>query len=363
MDQSPKLYPEAGKTADLERAKDFSPREFLATVRDENRRFYEDRRGLGALRDLQQTFAHPWVYLAELLQNAIDEKAKRIHIVAMGNDRLIFEHDGEPFTPDDVEALCARGVSTKGARTVGFMGVGFKAAFCAFQRVKISSGPWRFALCVSVAKGEQFGEVRRDWLGAVLPDWDESAVPPSGSMTCRFEFSEHLADLQPIERDVERVFGGDFSLVALLAWRGLEELRWNGLEWMLNRVQRTLPGGKSGFEILEAWDLALDVVRRWVLFAVEYCPSQPAIARFLEHRQLPLAQESVVKGDVRSNATSSTSLLRRSTRSSKSPQTQAIGCSTPSPVPVRLGRWRTRWGGDGSWWSWGSIAIHISSRD
>ena len=38
----------------------------------------------------------------------------------------------------------------------------------------------------------------------------------------------------------------------------------------------------------------------------------------------------------------------------------AIGFSIPSPVPAPQALSRTRWGGGGSWWSWGSIATRIS---
>jgi hypothetical protein len=54
------------------------PREILKDIRDHNFQFYSDplgSLGRGALKDLQQTFPNPWLYVAELLQNAIDEKA------------------------------------------------------------------------------------------------------------------------------------------------------------------------------------------------------------------------------------------------------------------------------------------------
>src|SRR5579859_3053875 len=104
----------------------------LQRINEQNRAFYSDRRGIGALKDLQQTFPHPWLYVAELLQNAIDEGATRISVSIAEDQNVNFEHNGKAFSLSDVEALCARGVSSKGANTVGFMGVGFKSVFRSF---------------------------------------------------------------------------------------------------------------------------------------------------------------------------------------------------------------------------------------
>ncbi len=156
---------------------------FLHDLCKRNRQFYEDPKGKGALRDLQQTFPHPWLYVAELLQNAVDEGAKRISITIEEDNKLVFEHDGSPFDEEDVRALCARGVSSKGGGTVGFMGIGFKAVFRSFEQVQISSASWRFSLTVKAIKGEEFGDLQREWIGAVLPKWDSEVAPPSAGKT------------------------------------------------------------------------------------------------------------------------------------------------------------------------------------
>ncbi len=214
----------------------------MENLRQRNNDFYSDPRGKGALKDLQQTFPHPWLYVAELLQNAIDEGASRISILIEGDDQLIFEHNGHSFTQSDVESLCARGVSSKGAGTVGFMGVGFKAVFRSYERVQVISAPWRFSLSVPAVRGEKFGDLQRDWIGAVLPRWDSEANAPSTGMTCRFVLSGRLPDLEPINNDLERLFGEDKTLLALLAWRGVEELNWNGDLWVLSKSATRLGG-------------------------------------------------------------------------------------------------------------------------
>src|SRR5438094_799538 len=144
-------------------------RAFVAHLCEENRQFYSSDRGQGTLKDLQQIFPYPWLYVGELLQNAVDAGARKIRIGFEENDGvLVLEHDGRRFSDADVKGLCTRGLSQKGATTVGFMGIGFKALFQSFECVDVSSGAWRFRLCVEEEVGE-YGDRQRNWLGCVLP--------------------------------------------------------------------------------------------------------------------------------------------------------------------------------------------------
>src|SRR5439155_19776935 len=132
-----------------------------------------------------------------LLQNAVDEEATRIGVAIRDDGSMVFEHNGASFSEADVNALCARGVSAKGANTVGFMGIGFKSVFRSYQSVQISSDSWRFKLSLPIKEGEEYGDQQRDWLGAVLPYWDASADAPSDGMKCRFVLSSRLPNLPP----------------------------------------------------------------------------------------------------------------------------------------------------------------------
>ncbi len=113
--------------------------EFLCEICDRNRAYYSDPRGRGALKELQQTFPNPWLYVAELLQNAIDEGATRVKVQIESDESLVLEHDGNLFTEKDVESICMKGVSSKGAGTIGFMGIGFKSVFRSFEEVEVAS--------------------------------------------------------------------------------------------------------------------------------------------------------------------------------------------------------------------------------
>jgi len=48
-------------------------------------------------------------------------------------------HDGRGFTPLDVLGLSSVGLSSKAGRTIGFMGIGFKAVYRRFARVVVSA--------------------------------------------------------------------------------------------------------------------------------------------------------------------------------------------------------------------------------
>jgi hypothetical protein len=92
----------------------------------------------GFLRILEKQFPRSDLYVFELLQNAIDEGARRVRVrLSPKSDAITFEHDGASFTPLDVLGLSSVGLSTKSnVRSVGFMGIGFKATYKRFRRVR-----------------------------------------------------------------------------------------------------------------------------------------------------------------------------------------------------------------------------------
>jgi len=266
-------------------------RKAIERICRENGEFYRDPKGHGALRDLQQTFPHPWLYVAELLQNAVDVHATQIKVVPADDGSVVFEHNGSAFSEPNVESLCARGVSSKGAGTVGFMGIGFKSVFHSFERVEVASAKWRFSLTVSTKKGERYGDRQRDWLGAVLPEWSSDIEAPTAGMTCRFRLCRRLPGLPPALCDLDRLLGTDDVLLALLAWQNVESLTWGGRTWALEREEVPFTDGSGSRVELASRDLDGEVTRRWTLFSKTYQPSDGAIARFLEHRQLAPSDE------------------------------------------------------------------------
>lgn len=258
---------------------------FLEHLAAGNKAFYGSDRGRGALRDLQQTFPHSWIYVAELLQNAIDAEATCIHFQEPRPGVLLLEHNGKTFDEDDVEGICTKGVSSKGAGTVGFMGVGFKAVFRSYETVTISSGPWKFCLNAKVTRGTEYGDLQRDWIGAVLPEWDNSVPTPSEGMTCRFELQNRLEGLKQLDSDFEIVFREDNSLMALLATKDIQKVKLFATTWLLSMEEHEQEGLAARC-VIQAIDDETEQIQQWMLFRLEYEPSREAIRRFLEHRAI-----------------------------------------------------------------------------
>ena len=83
--------------------------------------------------------------LIELLQNADDAQSKKFGIHDFA-DGLAVGNDGQPFTLDDIEALCRSGASDKrrGASTIGYRGIGFKSVVNLAESVYVFSGEHAF---------------------------------------------------------------------------------------------------------------------------------------------------------------------------------------------------------------------------
>eukprot|EP00456_Euglypha_rotunda_P012140 TRINITY_DN13393_c0_g1_i8.p1 TRINITY_DN13393_c0_g1~~TRINITY_DN13393_c0_g1_i8.p1 ORF type:complete len:507 (+),score=80.47 TRINITY_DN13393_c0_g1_i8:359-1879(+) len=95
--------------------------------------------------DLYPDSAH---FIYELLQNAEDRSATEVKFL-LTSDRLIFEHNGEPFRPEDVYAITDIGEGTKAHDDdkIGRFGVGFKAVFAYSETPHIWSPTFSFKIC------------------------------------------------------------------------------------------------------------------------------------------------------------------------------------------------------------------------
>lgn len=109
----------------------------------------------GFLSILEKTFPRNDLYLFELLQNAVDDGAMHVKFKAYKNESdeeksgLFFLHDGRPFSAMDCLGLASVGLSTKGShdgskRSIGFMGIGFKAVYKRFAKVSVYDNTWYF---------------------------------------------------------------------------------------------------------------------------------------------------------------------------------------------------------------------------
>ena len=250
----------------------------------ENRAFYGTQDGRAALRVFDLTFKGRWIYVFELVQNALDAGARSIAFqIPDDGDAMIFQHDGQqPLCNENVEGLSKLFRSTKGAASVGFMGIGFKSVFGRFQEARISGWGWKFRYEISQVVGEEYGDIQADPLGAVLPIWDDGITDPEEGFTTRFELQGRVDPATNLQTDLTRFLSDEnLTLLAVLAASDLEHLDVNGRVWSLH-VDGDIADGSMA-ATARADDGA---ERKWRLFPVEFEPSRKAIRRFLEHRSI-----------------------------------------------------------------------------
>ena len=262
-------------------------REYVDELARKNREFYGTTDGRGILRSLELIFEYRWVYIFELIQNALDASAQSIALqVSDDGDTLILQHDGtREFDEPDVKALSKVFRSTKSASSVGFMGIGFKSVFMRFQEARISGWGWTFRYEVERVTGAEYGDVQTDLLGAVVPIWDAGVPLPDPGFTTRFELSTRMDQNADLESDLARFLPDtDRTPLVLLAASGLERLDVNGSVWELGVTEEK--GGS-----LEATALSEAENHIWKLFSTQFHPSREAIAVFLEHRRIRPADE------------------------------------------------------------------------
>ena len=255
---------------------------FVENLARENREFYGTQDGRGVLNAFERTFEHRWIYVFELVQNALDAGARSIAIrVTEVGDALTFQHDGLcRLDSKDIQGLSKVFRSTKGASTVGFMGVGFKSVFLRFQEARISGWGWAFRYKIAQVTGEKYGDIQPDLLGAVVPIWDDGIPDPDPGFTTRFDMLRRTDAGSDLASDLAHFLSDDDPTpLAILAASGLESLDVDGRVWDLGINEE--PDGS-----MEATALSDGKNQLWQLFPVRFEPSDEAIARFLEHRRI-----------------------------------------------------------------------------
>ena len=199
---------------------------------------------------------------------------------------MTFQHDGERSLDEkDVEGLSKVFRSTKGASSVGFMGIGFKSVFVRFQEARISGWGWKFRYEITQVVGEEYGDVQRDLQGTVVPIWDDAIAAPGHGFTTRFEMCRRADEGADLKSDLARFLpDDDRTSLAILAASGLERLEVDGRVWELGVSEE--PDGSS-----EATALSESENRLWRVFLAQFRPSKDAVARFLEHRKIQPSEE------------------------------------------------------------------------
>ena len=269
-------------------------RDFIQRLQAEKSEKYQDAEFQQSLQFYQQLFPEHWIYLVELLQNAVDEGATNIALRHGPEPHsLIFEHNGNPFTERNVATLCSSCMSDKGLDKVGFMGIGFKSVFTRFQRVIVLSGGWRFAL-----DGPWSGNTGRpEWYRTLIPRWvevPEAQLPPDG-YRCRFILLDPRDAEHSTEEDAQLALRPD--QLPMLARSGVQRLDWLSDAWDLSCKADSRAGRRGDPEvwILSATEGQQSRPRQWVLFSTTIQPTAGNIKLVLGHRNLSADQHDRVR--------------------------------------------------------------------
>lgn len=148
-------------------------------------------------------------FVYELLQNAEDAGAAEVSFTLL-RDRFLCEHDGRPFTLEDVTSITGIHDSTKAQSQdkIGKFGVGFKSVFVYTQTPSVRSGDFSFQIVKQVLPAE------------IAPD------PALGRRT-RFEFPFDNAKKPAKDAHAEIAAGlNGLDEKTLLFLSGLKSVKW-----------------------------------------------------------------------------------------------------------------------------------------
>lgn len=225
---------------------------------------------------LSASLPHPWTYVYELTQNALDAGAQRISWRIDG-ESVLFQHDGSiALNESHVRGIASLGASTKGLAHVGFMGVGFKSVFVRFRTVSVSGFGFRFKFDVSTRSGD-LGQMIPQWFDTLRPHWDDDIRDPDAGYTTSIRL-ECPESERTVAEDIGRISSPeDYTPLAVLALRGLKQICVDDIEWDLNVAEDVVVVRRHNGESTSSW--------RWKSFVSHYRPNNDAMRRFLEVRQ------------------------------------------------------------------------------
>ena len=186
-------------------------------------------------------------FVFEILQNADDAGATEI-MFDVSDNHLVIEHNGTPFTSDDVKAISYFGKGKTDITKIGHFGLGFKSVFAYTASPHIHSGNESFQITdLYTLRAVPFPEnLDRNMTRFVLPFNHETICPAyiergllKKGETARKEITTKLAKLGP---------------ETLLFTRNLAKIRWNadGKPGHYLRDERLLPGGGRELFIITA---------------------------------------------------------------------------------------------------------------
>ncbi|MBI4608002.1 MAG: hypothetical protein HY726_03205 [Candidatus Rokubacteria bacterium] len=251
-------------------------------IRDENIRRYGEDDWYGPF--LAGMYSDRTHFLLELLQNAQDARATRLHFEVFA-DRLELRHDGRLFDEADVRAICGLAKSTNAddPTRIGRFGIGFKSVYAYTTRPEIHSGSEHFAI-------EKY----------VRP-FAAPAVEPGNGWTTLFIFPFDRDDIEPTQ--AARAICARLESLSprtLLFLQDVKEVEWATESGKRGQLVRTPEEGDGGRGVRIGRNVGgSTTIEEWLIFErpVELVAGRPlnrVEVAFLLHRDPDTGKAGVV---------------------------------------------------------------------
>lgn len=196
-----------------------SPQEFIEDI--QKRQTHSDKEFVldsltGAINRLQKAFPKYGSFLMEFMQNADDANSTSLKI-EINSSVIEIQNNGKSFSEEDVKSICKVGRSSKTPKDyIGYLGVGFKAAFLISDSPEIHSGDFSFRF----DKNAWPDPSHTPW--QVIPLWiDCSGCPVSGFTTV---FRLPVKDVTLLEKIRDEIKPQQLNDRMLLFLRHIKEI-------------------------------------------------------------------------------------------------------------------------------------------
>jgi len=200
----------------------------------------------GMQRWLAQQYPDNAHFIYELLQNAEDAHATHIYF-RLEDNRFITEHDGCPFTKENVKGITGIGNTTKSDQpnAIGKFGIGFKAVFQYTNTPEVYSYPFSFKIS-----------------DLVLPECLDSEDTSSKSVT-RFVFPFDNPQKEP-DQAFDEIAEGllELSVTTLLFLQNIKRISWHIEPDIDDYIERE----NSSTYLIDIRRQGKDDFTRWLLF-------------------------------------------------------------------------------------------------
>ncbi|MCX8490049.1 MAG: hypothetical protein ORN54_03175 [Cyclobacteriaceae bacterium] len=199
---------------------------------------------LAARMDQVAMYADSAHFIYEILQNADDANATEIEFT-ISDEQLVIEHNGTPFSINDVKAISYFGAGKEDKTKIGHFGLGFKSVFAYTATPKIHSGDLHFEITglYSIRAVLPPDGLRSDRTRFIFPFDHETAFDGKPRQE-RYIREERLISPEVAKKQIANKLRG-LGPETLLFTRNLSKIKWNadGQTGHLHRKAEVLPDG------------------------------------------------------------------------------------------------------------------------